>query len=54
MANKLAEVALKRYTSDNVGVVVVALKDLAAGGTQQGRGGSTASSGKKKGLFGLW
>ncbi len=51
MADKLAQVALKRYTADNVAVVVVKLKEL--GAEQQGSK-SSSSGASKGGLFGLF
>ncbi|GAB4822197.1 hypothetical protein N2152v2_009243 [Parachlorella kessleri] len=51
VADKLAQVALKRYTADNVAVVVVKLKEL--GAEQQGSR-SSSSGASKGGLFGLF
>ncbi len=57
VADKLAQVALKRYTADNVAVVVVSFQSSGteAGAKQAGQAGSSGGkTGKKGGLFGLF
>ena len=51
MADRLAELAVKRYTADNVAVVVVL---LGLSGQHDSSAKKASGNGKSKGLFGMF
>ena len=51
VADRLAELAVKRYTADNVAVIVVL---LGLSGQHGSSAGKASGNGKSKGLFGMF